>query len=409
MTDNRTHRATGVRRWALIGTMAIVAGACSSAATPVPTAAPTAAPTGGPTAAPSAPPSVAASASAAPSAQTAESEQTTGGKNSDTSFCGTKQITLGIHDGYGVNAWSQASYAAVRSEAAKCPNVKQIAIGAGGDIPKANSDVNSMVAQGINALVIIPDAGGPAQLPAIQAATTAGVSVVPWASDPSGTAGTDYLTYVDWNTVDAGKKWATWMVQALGGKGNVVFLGGPAGVAVGVQELEGIKSVFDANPGMVMLTGYTEYAVTNWDPATAQKAMAALLAKYPQIDGVISNYGTDGDAAIRAFTAANRPIVPLATLEEVGLSCGFAKLQATNPKYQLATISSRNWLGRVAARKAIAAAEGIANSEPSLFDLPIITDTLKGAPACDSTLPEAQDSSNFLTKDELDQWGKPTS
>ena len=100
--------------------------------------------------------------------------------------------------------------------------------------------------------------------------------------------------------------------------------------------------------------------------------------------------------------------MPLATLEEVGLSCGFTALHATNPKYQLSSISSRNWLGRVAARKAIAAAEGIANTEPSSFDLPVFTDTLKAPPVCDKTLPEAQDSSNFLTKDELDQWGKPT-
>jgi ribose transport system substrate-binding protein len=340
---------------------------------------------------------------------TSDQEAAVGGVATDTSFCGTKAITLGISDGYGVNAWSQASYAAVRSEAAKCSNVKQIAIGAGGDISKANSDVNSMVSQGINALVIIPDAGGPAQLPAIQAATAAGVSVVPWASDPSGVAGTDYLTYVDWNTVDAGTKWATWMVTALKGTGNVVFLGGPAGVAVGTQELQGMKTVFDANPGMKLLTGYTDWGVTNWDPATAQKVMAALLAKYPQIDGVISNYGTDADAAVRAFQAAGRPLVPIATLEEVGLSCNFATLQAKNPKYQLATISSRNWLGRIAARKAIAAAEGIPNTEPSSYDLPIYTNTLSAAPVCDSALPAAQDSSNFLTNAELTQWGKPTS
>lgn len=339
---------------------------------------------------------------------TADQEAAVGGKISDTSFCGTKQITLGVSDGFGINAWSAASYAAVRSEAGKCANVKQIVIGAGGDIPKANSDVNSMVSQGINALVIIPDAGGPAQLPAIQAATAANVSVVPWASDPSGVAGTDYLTYVDWNTVDAGTKWATWMVQALKGTGNVVFLGGPAGVAVGTQELQGIKAVFDANPGMKLLTGYTDWAVTNWDPATAQTATAALLAKDPQIDGVISNYGTDADSVVRAFTAAGRPLVPIATLEEVGLSCNFATLQGSNPKYQLMTISSRNWLGRIAARKAIAAAEGLTNTEPSSYDLPTYTNTLSAAPVCDSTLPAAQDSSNFLTNDDLTQWGKPT-
>lgn len=340
---------------------------------------------------------------------TPEEEIASAGRTMDASFCGDKPITLGVHDGYGVNAWSVASFAAVRSEAAKCANVTVIAAGAGGDIQKSISDVNSWVAQGINALTIIPDAGGPAQLPSLQAATAAGVSVIPWGSDPSGVAGTDYVTYVDWDTTDAGRVWATWMVKALGGTGKVVFLGGPAGVAVGLQELDGINEVFAANPGMELLTGTTDYAVTNWDPATAQQAMTALLAQSPQIDGVISNYGTDADAAIRAFQAAGRPLVPVATLEANALACGFAANQTASPKYQLATISSRNWLGRIAARKAIAAAEGLTNEEPATFKLPLFEDTLGGlAPQCDASLAPDQYLSNQLTASDLTTYGTTT-
>ena len=68
-------------------------------------------------------------------------ETANSGAFSNLPFCGTKQITLGIHDGYGINAWSQESYAAVRSEAAKCKNVKQIAVAGGGDLQKSISDL----------------------------------------------------------------------------------------------------------------------------------------------------------------------------------------------------------------------------------------------------------------------------
>ena len=54
-----------------------------------------------------------------------------------------------------------------------------------------------------------------------------------------------------------------------------------------------------------------------------------------------------------------------ATLDANGLSCLYKKVHKSNPAFQLATISSRNWLGRVAARKAIAAAQGLPNKEPS--------------------------------------------
>jgi ribose transport system substrate-binding protein len=322
-------------------------------------------------------------------------------------FCGTKQITLGIHDGFGINAWSQESMAAVRSEAAKCPNVKQLVAIGGGDLQKSISDVNSFVAQGAKAIVLIPDFGQ-AQLASIQAATQAGVKVVPWAADPSGTPGTDYVTYVDWSSPQAGTMWANWMIKVLGGKGNVVFLGGPAGNPVTSGQLKSIAAVFAKHPTMKLLTGSSNWPVTNWDPATAQKQAAALLAKFPKIDGIISDYGTDALAAVRAFQAANRKVPPIATLDANGLSCLYVTLHKTDPKFQLATISSRNWLGRIAARKAIAAAEGLPNNEPSRFALPFSEDTVGGKPAqCNPKAAPDFYPSNKLTVATIAKYGKP--
>src|SRR3954454_13541723 len=215
---------------------------------------------------------------------TAAQEIANAGKVNGASFCGSKPITLGVQDGFGVNAWSQESLAAVRSEAAKCPNVKQIVAIGGGDLQKSISDINSMVAQGANAIVLIPDFGQ-AQLASIKAATAAGAKVVPWGADPGGTPGKDYVSYVDWSSPVAGTMWANWMVKLLDGKGNIVFLGGPAGNPVTSGQLKSIVKVFAKHPGMKLLTGKSSWPVTNWDPATAQKQMSALLAKYPKIDG----------------------------------------------------------------------------------------------------------------------------
>lgn len=345
--------------------------------------------------------------SAAPVAMTAEELIASAGKVDDTSFCGTKPMTLGIHDGLGVNAWSAASYAAVRSEAAKCPNVTQDAKGGDYSVEMAISQINSFVAQSYDAIVVIPDAGD--ELAALKAATAAGVKVVPWGSDPGGVVGTDYVTYVDWDTVDAGKKWAEWMVKALNGQGNVVFLGGFAGAAVGHQQLEGINSVFDNSPGITLLTGKTDFVPTNWDPAMAQAAMTALLNQYPQIDGVISNYGSDLVGIIRAYEAASRELVPMTSLEANALGCGFADLKTANPKYELTTISSRNWLGRIAARKAIAAFQGIENNEPDKYPLALFEDTLAGlAPKCDPAQSDDVYLSNQITAAELAEFGKVT-
>ena len=311
------------------------------------------------------------------------------GVSSSASFCGTKKITLGILDGFGTNGWSKSSMAAVRSEAARCPNVKQTVSIGQGNLQTAISQINAMSAQGASALVVIPDFGQ-SELPAIQAATRAGVKVVPWAANPGGKPGTDYVSYVDWDPTSSGKIWATWMAKTLHNTGNVVFLGGPAGNPVSTDELAGIKSVFQTHPGLKLLTGYKDWAVTNWDPAQAQKTMASLLSKYSKIDGVITDDGQGSVGALRAFSSAGRPLVPFTAIEVNQLGCAYQQLKPANPKFQLVTISSRNWMGRVAAAKAIAAAEGVPNNDPSIYKLPILEDSTAGkAPQCDKSLPDA--------------------
>jgi ribose transport system substrate-binding protein len=335
----------------------------------------------------------------------AASLQQTSGKLTGTAFCGTKKIKLGIHDGLGINAWSKASYAVVRSEAARCPNVTQIVGAGGGDVQKTISDINGMVAQGINALVAIPDFGA-AQLPALRKATQAGVKVVAWAAAPGGSAGADYMDYVDWNQKVAGQRWMEWMAKAIGDKGNIVFLGGPPGTSVSQDELSGIVEELAKHPNVKLLTGTKNYAITNWDPAQAQKTMAALLAKYPKIDGAIIDYGASAEGAIRAFQQANRPLIPIGTTEGNSLGCTFKKLKPSNPKFEMATFSSRNWLGRVAARKAIAAAAGVSDKEPSIFELSLLEDSLAGnAPKCDPSQGPDTAFSSAITPAELSKYG----
>ena len=343
----------------------------------------------------------AASAYAAAAGPTPAQEVASAGVNSSIKFCGTKPITLAVEDGFGVNAWSQESYAAVKATAAQCKNVKVITAAGGGVPSTAIQDINSAVGQGANAMTVIPDFGK-SELPAIQAATNAGVKVVPWAADPGGTAGKDYVTYVDWNAGYAGTLWAQWMVQALHGKGNVIYTGGPAGNPVGAEQLAAVVKVFAKHPKMHLLTGNTSWPVTNWDPTTAGHITATLLSQYRVINGLISNYGTDALASAQAFQKAGRKLVPIATLDANGLSCLYKKHNVP-----LETISSRNWLGRIAARKAIAAAEGLPNTEPSKVNLPAFENTLAGKTyQCNPKAAADFYPSNKLSPAQISTYGK---
>lgn len=342
----------------------------------------------------------AASAYAANVWPTPAQEVATSGLQPHIKFCGKKRITLAVEDGFGVNAWSQESYAAVKSTAAECKNVKVITAAGGGVESTAIQDINSAVAQGANAMTVIPDFGR-SELPAIEAATKAGVKVVPWGANPGGINGKNYVAYVDWNAAYAGTVWAQWMVKALHGKGNVIYTGGPAGNPVGAEQLSAIVKVFAKYPKIHLLTGKTSWPVTNWDPTTAGQVTATLLSQYRVINGVISNYGTDAFASAQAFQKAGRKLVPIATLDDNGLSCLYKRY-----KVPLETISSRNWLGRIAARKAIAAAEGLPNKEPNIIKLPPFENTLAGRPyQCNPKAAADFYPSNKLTPAQIRRYG----
>jgi len=323
--------------------------------------------------------------------------------------CGTKPVSVAVVDGYGTNSWSKTVKAEIDSEAAKCKSIKSVSYTAGaGDLAATNAAITGAAAEGSNILLVIPDAGpGQAQLASVRKATKAGTIVVPFASDPTGAAGTDYLDYADQIPSYSGQAWAQWVVDTLGDKGgNVVFLGGPAGAAVSAQEFIGIQKVLAKNPQIKLLT--PQPVTTNWDPAQAQQAMAGLLSQFPKIDAVIADYGAVANGVIRAYQAAGVSLPLLTSTDDNSLSCGFDALKATNPGYELATNSSRTWIGRVALRKALAAFYGKKDGEPSLYNLGLVEDstgktagTKKPADACLKDAPTDASPSSLLTSAEF--------
>lgn len=325
------------------------------------------------------------------------------------SICGDKEMTVGVVDGFGTNSWSKTVKAEIESEAKKCPAITGIEYVAGrADVEATNSAITSLAAKGTDIILVIPDAGpGEAHLPAIRTATQSGSIVVNFASDPDGTAGTDYLDYADQSPQFVGKSWAQWVVDQLGeAGGNVVFLGGPAGVAVSTQEFDGVQEVLADNPQINLLTD--EPVVTNWDPAQAQKAMAGLLSKYDDIDAVIADYGASAAGVIRAYEAAGQSVPLLTSTDDNSLSCGYDDLKAANPDYELATVSSRTWIGRVALRKAVAAFQGTSDAEPSIYELALYEDStgstdgsVTPADACLPDAPSDASPSSLLTSEEF--------
>jgi len=305
------------------------------------------------------------------------------------SWCGPKKITLGLTDGFGGNSWRLVTTASARNEAAKCPSVQSLSYADGqGNTQKAISDIQGMVAKGVNALVVFPDAGK-AILPALTSAFKAGVVTVPYRVTPGGKAGVNYNVFIDTPFVNAGKDWGNWIKQVLPNGGNVLMLSGPQGNSQGLEENKGLHQVLDPTHKYKFI-GAQPFEVTNWDPALTQKVLSADIAKYPKIDVIVSDFGPSLVGALPEFTKSHRSIPALATSDGNVLGCFWQKQHASNPTFKLFTVSTQNDHARLAIDWAVALATG--GKKPATTHFPALTfeNSVTGKPhpvECKANLP----------------------
>lgn len=319
-------------------------------------------------------------------------------------FCGTKEIKVALADGYGANSWRKITRAEFEAEAKKCPNITEVRYtDAQGNVQKAISDIQGLVAQEFDVILVFPD-GGEAVVRAMRKATAVGAVVIPYMVGPNfpGERGKDFEMVVTESVEANGRVKAQWIADHLKGKGNVIVLGGTPGNPTSAAEAVGWKEVFAKYPDIKVLEGPV---TTNWDPAETQRVMSGLLAKYPQIDAVYSDYGLGSMGALRAFVAAGRKVPLWAAQDANELGCFWQEHKADNPDFQMGNVSGRNWIVRLALRKAVAATQGIDNTEPSIIELPLVEDSFsadpKLQPACDKSLPSDALLSSGLSVEEL--------
>jgi ribose transport system substrate-binding protein len=161
------------------------------------------------------------------------------------------------------------------------------------DLNKQFSQMDSFVAAGAD-LILLNAADPKAILPAVKRAQDAGVVVV--AVDVAA-AGADAT--VQTNNVKAGEVACRFMVDKIGGKGNVVIINGPQVSSI-VDRVNGCKQVLGQHPDIELLS---------WDQdgkASREgglNVMQGLLARFPEIAGV---FAVNDPMAIGADLAAKQ-------------------------------------------------------------------------------------------------------
>jgi ribose transport system substrate-binding protein len=302
-------------------------------------------------------------------------------------WCGTKKISLALLDGFGGNSWRLVTTASGKAEAAKCPSVTKFSYADGqGSTAKASSDIKGMVAAGVDAMVVFPDAGK-VMLPALTAAFKAGVVTVPYRVDAGGKAGVNFDKWIGDDFANDGTNWGTWIKKNIPVGGNVLFLGGPAGNSQSLAEAAAMKAVLGSDYKFI---GETPFQPTNWDPTLTQTLLTADIAKFPKIDVIVSDFGPTLVSSLPLFQKSGRSIPAVVGSDGNSLSCFWEDNHAANPDFKLMTVATGNDNVRLAVQYAVAKATGGKIPTADIFKGPVFEDSVSSQPhgvQCDKSLP----------------------
>jgi D-xylose transport system substrate-binding protein len=216
---------------------------------------------------------------------------------------------------------------------------------------KQLSDVEALIAQGVNALIILGQDTA-AVVPAVQAAVDQGIPVVAYdrlIEDPRAF----YLTF---DNVEVGRMQAA-AVLAAAPKGNYVMIKGSntdpnADFLRGGQQ-EVLQSAIDSGDIKIVGEAYTD----GWLPANAQRNMEQILTENSNaVDAVVaSNDGTAG-GVVAALTAQGLQGIPVS-----GQDGDHAALNRVAAGTQTVSVwKDARELGKAAAEIAVALAGGTA-------------------------------------------------
>ena len=158
------------------------------------------------------------------------------------------------------------------------PSVKVTSVSADYDLSKQFSQIDNFISSKVD-LILINAVDPSAMASAIKKARDAGIVVVAVDVDAKGVNAT-----VQTDNVEAGKLACQFLVDKLGGKGNLIIQNGPQVTAV-TDRVTGCKSAFAAAPGIKVLSDDQD---AKGSREGGLNAMQGYLTRFPKIDGLFA-------------------------------------------------------------------------------------------------------------------------
>lgn len=265
-------------------------------------------------------------------------------KKSDSSS-GKDKITVGVTMKDNSDEFVKRIANAIEAEGKK-EDVKILMNDAQGDVNKQVSDVENMIAQGVDVIILnAQDMEGSS--PCVTQAKEAGIPLIVCNTDVSNT---DYTGFVGCTDQESGEMLAKWFMDNLPKGSNVCIIEGPMGQAGQVGRMEGFKSA-----GMLDYFNVLATQTANWKRDEAMTLAEDWVTTYgDKLNAIICENDDMAMGALSACKAAGRDDIVIGGVDGIDDALEAVK----NGETGVSIVQDAEGQGTTAVEMAVKAAKG---------------------------------------------------
>jgi galactofuranose transport system substrate-binding protein len=201
------------------------------------------------------------------------------------------------------NPWRLAETKSMQDEGAK-RGWEVVVTDAGGSAAKQVADVQSLIAQKVDAIFLAPQEEKPL-VPAVMAAKAAGIPVILLDRNVDQTmaqGGRDYVTFIGSDFVKEGQRIAEWLIKKTNGQAKIIELEGTTGSSPANDRKKGFDDSIKSQAGMQILASQTG----DFNRDKGRQVMETLLQAHPDVTVVYAHNDEMAIGAIAALEAAGK-------------------------------------------------------------------------------------------------------